>query len=99
MRIDPTRNLSSYSPVYRDGRVPGNGPWRDQFTQFVISHPMFARNVANRLWKAMFNAGLVEPMDGLDPLRLDPSNAPPEPWNFQTPHVCAPRPSSQRAAR
>lgn len=84
---DPTRNLASYSPVYRDGRVPGSGPWRDQFAQFLISDPMFARNLANRLWKAMFTTALVEPVDSLDPLRLDPANPPPEPWTYQTPHV------------
>ena len=47
---------------------------------------MFASNMANRLWKQMFNLGLVDPVDQLDPLRLDPNNAPPAPWDFQATH-------------
>jgi hypothetical protein len=40
---------------------------------------MFARNMANRMWKAMFNLGLVDPVDQLDPARLDPYNTPAAP--------------------
>ena len=47
---------------------------------------MFARNMANRLWKQMFNLGLVDPVDQLDPARLDPNNPPPAPWDFQATH-------------
>ena len=47
---------------------------------------MLARNFANRLWKAMFNMGLVDPVDTLDPARLDPKNPPPEPWGLQATH-------------
>ena len=51
-----------------------------------MTDPMLARNFANRLWKEMFNLGLVEPVDGLDPARLDPSNPPPAPWALQATH-------------
>ncbi len=47
---------------------------------------MFARNLANRLWKEMFNLGLVDPVDTLDPARLDPSNPPPAGWALQATH-------------
>jgi len=47
---------------------------------------MFARNLANRLWKQMFGLPLADPVDGLDPARLDPAQPPPEPWAFQASH-------------
>ena len=34
----------------------------------------------------MFNHGLVEPVNGLDPARLDPDNPPPAPWQLQASH-------------
>jgi hypothetical protein len=34
----------------------------------------------------MFNLGLVDPVDTLDPARLDPNNPPPDPWTFQATH-------------
>jgi hypothetical protein len=52
----------------------------------MITDPMFARNIANRLWKHMFNLALVEPVDGMDPARLDPGSPPPEPWELQSTH-------------
>ncbi|MBI1897738.1 MAG: DUF1553 domain-containing protein, partial [Acidobacteria bacterium] len=75
------------SPEYRDGRKPEPGEsWRQAFAGFITTDPMFARNFANRLWKAMFNLGLVEPMDQMDPARLDPSDPPPAPWTLQASH-------------
>jgi hypothetical protein len=52
----------------------------------MIRDPMFARNFANRLWKQMFNLGLVDPVDQMDPARLDPQNPPPAPWTLQATH-------------
>src|SRR5205823_13953066 len=65
---------------------PKDNLWRDSFARMLTDDPMFARNLANRLWKQMFNLGLVDPVDTLDPARLDPSNPPPEPWDFQATH-------------
>lgn len=81
----PVGTLRNMTPVYRDGRVPpdGKSTWRDAFANFMISDPMFARNVANRIWKQFFNLGLVDPVDTMDPARLDPSNPPPSPWALQ----------------
>jgi hypothetical protein len=80
--IGTTRNIT---PVYRDGQVPadGKGTWRDAYATFMTADPMFARNFANRLWKQFFNLGLVDPVDTMDPARLDPSNPPPKPWALQ----------------
>jgi hypothetical protein len=73
------------TPVYRDGQAPvdGKGTWRDAYAQMMTADPMFARNLANRIWKQFFNLGLVDPVDTMDPARLDPSNPPPAPWTLQ----------------
>lgn len=78
--------VRGYTPVYRDGRAPDGGAWRESFARFMIEDPMFARNYANRLWKAMFNLALAEPVDALDPDRLDPATPPPPGWDFQASH-------------
>lgn len=81
--IGSTRNLS---PAYRLGGMPSSGEWRQEFANFLIADPMFARNFANRFWKAMFNQGLVDSVEQLDPARLDPGNPPAAPWDFQASH-------------
>jgi hypothetical protein len=83
----PFGSTKTLTPVYHfSGATPSDGNWRNAFAQFVISDPMLARNLANRLWKAMFNLALADPVDQLDPARLDPNNPPPEPWTFQATH-------------
>lgn len=74
--------------AYRDGSKPnGDMPaWRGFFASKLAGDPMFARNLANRLWKQMFGTGLVEPVDALDPDRLDPAHPPPAPWALQASH-------------
>ena len=75
------------TPEYRGTLAkPKDGNWRAAFADNMVNDPMFARNFANRIWKQMFNMGLVEPVDGLDPDRLDPSNPPPAPWALQATH-------------
>ena len=79
--------VKTLTPVYREtGATPTDAGWRSAFAQSMIIDPMFTRNLANRLWKAMFNLGLVDPVDTLDPARLDPNNPPPAPWDFQATH-------------
>jgi hypothetical protein len=83
----PNADANRVFPEYRDGRKPAtNESWRAAFAKFMVDDPMFTRNFANRLWKAMFNLALAEPMDALDPDRLDPRNPPPAPWAFQASH-------------
>lgn len=77
--------VTSLAPVYRDG-TPASGNWRESLVRSMIADPMFARNYANRLWKAMFGLALAEPVDGLDPARLDPRQSPPEGWTYQASH-------------
>ncbi|MFN7921043.1 MAG: DUF1553 domain-containing protein [Bryobacteraceae bacterium] len=78
--------ITALDPEYRDGTKPTSNEWRAQFADKIITDPLFAINFANRLWKAMFNYGLVEPVTSLDPARLDPDNPPPAPWALQASH-------------
>ncbi len=80
-------SLRSLTPQYRDsGATPSDANWRVAFAENMIRDPMLARNLANRFWKTMFNLALAEPVDSLDPARLDPRNPPPDPWTLQATH-------------
>ncbi|MEO8131541.1 MAG: DUF1553 domain-containing protein, partial [Bryobacteraceae bacterium] len=88
-RCPPAANAAAnqVTPEYRGTLAkPKDGNWRASFADNMVNDPMFARNFANRIWRQMFNMGLVEPVDGLDPDRLDPSNPPPAPWALQATH-------------
>ncbi len=77
----------SITPIYRDGRKPAaNQNWRAAFASMVVSDPLFAINFSNRIWKAFFNMGLIDPVDSIDPDRLDPDNPPPDGWTLQPTH-------------
>ncbi len=83
----PVDNVSTLTPVYHfTGAVPAHKWWRTSFAENMATDPMLARNLANRIWKQLFNMGLVEPVDTLDPGRLDPANPPPSPWTLQATH-------------
>jgi uncharacterized protein DUF1553/uncharacterized protein DUF1549 len=80
-------STKTLTPTYQaTGAAPSGAAWREAFAQFVVADPIFSRNLANRLWKAMFNLGLVDPVDQLDPARLDPNDPPPAPWTLQATH-------------
>ncbi|HBY59295.1 MAG TPA: hypothetical protein DEH78_05705, partial [Solibacterales bacterium] len=83
------RRVNNYTPQYLFTKAApsANANWRTAFADQMVEDPMFARNWANRIWKQMFNSALVEPVDTLDPARLDSKNPPPLPWEFQTPHA------------
>jgi hypothetical protein len=80
------KQVTNLTPVYRDGTPASGAFWRDSFVRSMINDPMFSRNFANRVWKAMFTLALAEPVDGLDPDRLDPSVPPPAGWTYQASH-------------
>lgn len=84
IRVDG-KEQKELAPVYRDG-TPAKGEWRASFANKIAEDPMFARNFVNRLWKAMFTVGLAEPVDNLDPDRLDPAVKPPAGWAYQASH-------------
>lgn len=69
------------------GEMPRSGEsYRAALARMVTAHPQFARATVNYLWKEMFSVGIVEPADGFDLLRQDPSNPPPAPWTIQPTH-------------
>lgn len=79
--------IQRYTPEYRDGWTPSNSEnWRWAFATKVVDDPLFAINFVNRIWKQLFSLGLAEPVDQLDPARLDPDNPPPAPWTLQASH-------------
>ncbi len=79
--------LKVASAAWRMGDAETNGSdWRGQFAQRLTADRMFSRNFANRFWKELFNMGLVEPVDQLDPARLDPKNPPTGDWVMQATH-------------
>jgi hypothetical protein len=83
----PIGTIRNVNPEYvHTGAVPSDGNWRAAFAESVISDPLFAINMANRVWKAVFNLGLIEPVDALDPARLDPDNPPGGDWPLQATH-------------
>jgi hypothetical protein len=84
---EPLGTERSLAPVYRDGTpAPLDTNWRVAFASKLVADPMFGRNFANRLWKEFFGMGLVDPVDTLDPDRLDPRSPPPAPWTPQATH-------------
>ncbi len=79
--------LMRLTPEYREtGAKPADADWRGAFAANLVNDPMFARNFVNRVWKQMFNMALADPVDGLDPARLDPAHPPEAPWTFQATH-------------
>ncbi len=79
--------LRTVTPEYWvSGAKPPDGDWRVAFAENLMRDPMMARNLANRIWREVFQLALVEPVDGLDPARLDPKNPPPAPWSLQAVH-------------
>jgi hypothetical protein len=75
-------------PVYMftgERADPAKHP-RPEFARLLTSDPQFARATVNLLWSEMFGAGIVEPVFGFDPARLDPRDPPPAPWTLQPTH-------------
>lgn len=83
---NPVGTISMVTPMYRDATDGPKGDWRLAFAQAMVADPMFGRNMANRVWKQIFAIGLVDPVDSLDPARLDPANPPAGDMGLQATH-------------
>lgn len=80
-------NTTTLRPAYHFTNAGArNAGYRSEFAENMIHDPMLAKNFANRLWKAMFGVALAEPVDALDPARLDSTKPPEAPWEFQATH-------------
>ncbi|HQQ76934.1 MAG TPA: DUF1549 domain-containing protein [Thermoanaerobaculia bacterium] len=85
--------LTTISPAYPrtplnpspGGILPGE-TFRQWLARLVTDDPQFARAAVNTLWKEMFKLGIVEPVDGFDPMRQDPASPPPGAWTVQPTH-------------
>ena len=85
--------LASIEPAYlRTPLNPAGGAplpgetYRQALGRLVTGDPQFARAAVNTLWKEMFKVGIVEPVDGFDPMRQDPASPPPGSWSTQPTH-------------
>ncbi len=79
-------NIRTVAPVYPFGEEmsanPGE-PLRTAAARLVTTDFNFARAAVNYIWKELMVKGLVEPVNQMDPARLDPDNPPPAPWALQ----------------
>lgn len=88
----PTRaaqgTTKAVTPEYRGSSATpkASQDWRLAFAENMVADPMFSKNIVNRVWKQLFNQALADPVDYLDPARLDPANPPPAAWGYQTAH-------------
>ena len=85
--------LTSINPAYLTtplnpgGGGPASGEgFRPSLARLVTQDPQFARAAVNRLFKELFTLGIVEPVDGFDPMRQDAASPPPGSWTLQPTH-------------
>src|SRR5436309_11553437 len=79
------RDGKSYEPAFimtGEKPKPGEDP-RKALGRILPSHIQFSRAAVNNIWAKLMVVGIVEPVDGFDPMRLDPKNPPPKPWTLQ----------------
>jgi hypothetical protein len=69
--------------IFADGKSAPGETHRAALARQLTADPLFATATVNYLWAELFGRGLVEPVDQLDPDRLDPDNPPPAPWTLQ----------------
>lgn len=80
--IDGKDEIAPRYPFSGKTAVPGER-YRVTLAREISNDKLLAIAIVNRLWKEFFVLGLVEPVNELDPARLDPDNPPPAPWNLQ----------------
>lgn len=81
----PIDGKDEVAPRYPfNGKRPAAGEnYRAALAREISNDKLLAIAIVNRMWKEFFVLGLVEPVNELDPARLDPDNPPPAPWNLQ----------------
>jgi hypothetical protein len=92
-RQPSTPTDKTVSPVYIfNGDTPGSGEnYRVALAREVTSDPLFAIASVNYIWKEFFGLGIIDPVDQIDPARLDPNNLP---ANCADPRPCGVQPSN-----
>ena len=69
--------------IFAEGKNASGETYRAALARQLTADPLFATAAVNYFWAEFFGRGLVEPVDQLDPDRLDPDNPPPAPWTLQ----------------
>lgn len=94
----PARQPSSptektVAPMYFfNGNKPGAGEtYRVALAREITADPLFATAAVNYLWKEFFGRGIINPVDQIDPARLDPNNMPSD---CADPQPCGVQPSN-----
>lgn len=85
---NPLGTVNEVKPRYPfSGKSPAaDERYRVALAREITADKLFAISLVNRLWKEFFVIALVEPVNELDPARLDPNNPPPAPWQLQASH-------------
>ncbi len=82
----PVGSMNAVQPEYTfDGRRASSN-FRETLAEYVANDRQFARAAVNYIWTELTGMGIVDPPDMFDMARLDPNNAPPEPWTLQPSH-------------
>ena len=82
----PVGSTRIVAPVYPfgDAMTANSGEsLRTAAARLVTTDFNFSRATVNYIWKELMVRGLVEPVNQMDPDRLDPDNPPPSPWTLQ----------------
>jgi hypothetical protein len=84
-QFGPSRTVAPEYPFTAEAAVPvaAGDNWSAAAARSVVRDPLFAKATVNYLWRELMVRGLVEPVNQLDPARLDPDNPPPDPWTLQ----------------
>jgi len=82
-QIGNTRIVNPYYPFGEGGVPAGTEARRTAAARLVTQDFNFARASVNYIWKELMVRGLVEPVNQMDPDRLDPDRPPPAPWSLQ----------------
>ncbi len=85
---NPIEGKNEIAPRYPFSGKPAVAGERYRVTlaKEISNDKLLAIAIVNRIWKEFFVLGLVEPVNELDPARLDPDNPPPAPWALQASH-------------
>jgi hypothetical protein len=80
----PSRSTANELPYFFiSGQAPASEAWRDEFARLLTTDRQFARAAVNYLWAYMMGSGIVDPPNGWDLERIDPTVQLPEGWPLQ----------------
>ena len=92
-RVPASPSQKTVTPVYIfNGDTPNSGEtYRVALAREITADPLFSTAAVNYIWKEFFGRGIVNPVDQIDPARLDPDNMPAD---CSDPQPCSVQPSN-----